>query len=98
MKFGGTSMGSADRMRAAAEIISKQQSECPVVVVVSAMSKVTDLLLETLRHAEVSDRAAVDANLRMLRNRHVQACNELMSEAPPTARFHEAAVSAVQSL
>lgn len=98
MKFGGTSMGSAERMRAAAEIISRQQRECPVVVVVSAMSKVTDLLLETLRHAEVSDRAAVDANLLTLLNRHVQACNDLLSGPPPTARFHEAAVSAVQSL
>jgi aspartate kinase len=98
MKFGGTSMGSADRMRVAAEIISRQQRECPVVVVVSAMSKVTDLLLETLRHAEVSDRAAVDANLRTLLNRHVQACKELLPEALSTAPFHEAAVSAVQSL
>lgn len=91
-------MGSADRMRVAAEIISRQQRECPVVVVVSAMSKVTDLLLETLRHAEVSDRAAVDANLRTLLNRHVQACKELLPEALSTAPFHEAAVSAVQSL
>ena len=49
MKFGGTSMGSADRIRVAAEIIAEQQKQRPLAVVVSAMSKVTDLLLETLR-------------------------------------------------
>jgi aspartate kinase len=37
MKFGGTSMGSAERMRAAAEIISKETGKRPVCVVVSAM-------------------------------------------------------------
>jgi aspartate kinase len=98
MKFGGTSMGSADRIRVAAGIISEQRRERPVVVVVSAMSKVTDLLLETLRHAEVSDRSAVDANLRTLLNRHVQACNELLSEPAAAVPFREPAVSTVQSL
>ena len=70
MKFGGTSMGSADRLRVAAGIISEQQKKRPLVVVVSAMSKVTDLLLETLRHAEMGDRAAVDASIEALRLRH----------------------------
>jgi bifunctional aspartokinase / homoserine dehydrogenase 1 len=38
-----------------------------VVVVVSAMSKITDLLLDTMRHAEAGDRAGMDANLAGLR-------------------------------
>ncbi len=78
MKFGGTSMGSADRMRVAADIIAKAQSKRPVVAVVSAMSKVTDLLLETLRHAEVGDRASVDAAIETLLKRHVDTARELM--------------------
>jgi len=98
MKFGGTSMGSADRMRAAVEIITQQQRARPVVVVVSAMSKITDLLLETLRHAEISDRSAVDTNLRTLLNRHIQTCNELLSEPASATRFRESAVNAIQSL
>ncbi|MCX6598822.1 MAG: aspartate kinase, partial [Acidobacteria bacterium] len=57
MKFGGTSMGSADRMRVAGEIVAREAKVRPVAVVVSAMSKVTDTLLETLRHAEGGDRA-----------------------------------------
>ena len=77
MKFGGTSMGTAERMRVAAGIIS-QQSDRPLVIVVSAMSKVTDLLLETLRRAELGDSASVDANLETLLKRHLQACEELL--------------------
>ncbi len=79
MKFGGTSMGSADRMRVAAEIISKERKKRPVVVVVSAMSKVTDLLLETLRHAEVGDRTSVDSSIATLLKRHTDTCKELIS-------------------
>ena len=79
MKFGGTSMGSADRMRVAAEIISKEQKNRPVAVVVSAMSKVTDLLLETLRRAEVGDRTSVDAAIETLSQRHIDTCRELLS-------------------
>ena len=52
MKFGGTSVGSAERMRVAARISAEQKRQRPAVVVVSAMSKITDLLLETTRHAE----------------------------------------------
>ena len=72
-------MGSADRMRVAAELISKEQKHRPVAVVVSAMSKVTDLLLETLRRAEIGDRASVDASIESLLKRHTDTCNELLS-------------------
>ncbi len=78
MKFGGTSMGSADRMKVAAELISKEQTKRPVAVVVSAMSKVTDLLLETLRRAEVGDRTAVDSAIETLQSRHVDTCKQLL--------------------
>lgn len=98
MKFGGTSMGSSERMRAAAAIIAAQQSQRPLVVVVSAMSKVTDLLLETLRRAELGDRAAVDSNIATLLDRHVVACQELLSEPAATAFFSDAAHAAIQSL
>mgnify|MGYP005863477333 CR=1 FL=1 len=52
MKFGGTSMGSAERIRVAAAICAEQRKVRPVLAVVSAMSKITDLLLDTLRKAE----------------------------------------------
>ena len=81
MKFGGTSMGDADRLRVAAEIIAEQHKKRPLVVVVSAMSKVTDLLLETLRHAEVGDRPAVESTIEALSRRHQEACQALPADA-----------------
>ena len=75
MKFGGTSVGSAERMRAAAEIVRAARSKQPVVVVVSAMSRITDLLLDTMKHAEVGDRAGIDTNIDLLRKRHHEAAS-----------------------
>src|ERR1035438_1235283 len=92
MKFGGTSMGSAERMRVAARIVQEEQKKRPVVVVVSAMSKITDLLLDAMRYAEAGNRAAVEANLANLRGRHEETCRDLLPErnqAKVTARIAE---------
>ena len=80
MKFGGTSVGSADRIRVAAALSAEQNKQRPVAIVVSAMSKVTDLLLETLRRAEACDQAGIDSNLEKLRRRHRDTCVELLPE------------------
>jgi len=77
MKFGGTSMGSAERMCVAAEICREQSAIRPTLAVVSAMSGVTDLLLNTLRHAEGGDEKRVEANVEQLLNRHLETCGEL---------------------
>jgi aspartate kinase len=92
MKFGGTSMGSAERMRVAAQIVQNEQGKRPVVVVVSAMSKITDLLLDAMRQAEAGNRAAVDAGLANLRSRHEETCRDLLpadSAAKVNARIAE---------
>ena len=78
MKFGGTSMGSAERIRIAAELAAAQRAERPTLVVVSAMSKVTDLLLETLRHAEGGDQEGLSGGLRNLEKRHAETCRQLL--------------------
>jgi len=85
MKFGGTSVGSAERMRASARLAAEEQRKRPVIVVVSAMSKITDLLLGTMRHAEAGDRAGMETNLAALRSRHADACRELLPETRQAA-------------
>ncbi len=80
MKFGGTSMGSAQRIRVAAELASTEQARRPVAIVVSAMSKITDLLLDSLRKAEAGDQADLDQNLQQISQRHALACKELLPE------------------
>jgi bifunctional aspartokinase / homoserine dehydrogenase 1 len=98
MKFGGTSMGNAERMRVAAQLIAEQHRRRPVVVVVSAMSKVTDLLLETLRRAELGDAAAVETNVRVLLDRHLEACDDLLREVASNADARRQTCEDVQSL
>jgi aspartokinase/homoserine dehydrogenase 1 len=93
MKFGGTSMGSAARIRVAAEISAEQHAKRPVLTVVSAMSRVTDLLLDSLCKAEAGDRADLDENLKQLYARHFDVCRELL----PPAR-QKAALTGVHAL
>ena len=80
MKFGGTSVGSADRMAVAARLSAEQRALRPVVIVVSAMSKITDLLLETIKRAETGDQAGIDSDIVKLRKRHRETCLELLPE------------------
>lgn len=87
MKFGGTSVGSAERIRVAAAISSEQYRTRPVAIVVSAMSKITDLLLDSLKKAEAGDEAALQSNLEKLQARHLDTCRELL----PLSKQQEAA-------
>jgi len=81
MKFGGTSVGSAERMKVACELIAREAAKRPVVAVVSAMSKITDLLLETTKHAEGGDQAGVARSLHELETRHFEAASALVPPA-----------------
>jgi aspartate kinase len=92
MKFGGTSMGSAQRIRSAAQICAEQRKKRPVVVVVSAMSKVTDLLLDTMRLAELGRSVEMEANLKQLEGRHVETCRELLTDAACSSAICEVGI------
>jgi aspartate kinase len=78
MKFGGTSMGSAERIRSAATLCEEAWRQRPTVVIVSAMSKVTDMLLEALRHAEGGDEGGLDRLLAQLDEKHRECCSQLL--------------------
>jgi aspartate kinase len=81
MKFGGTSVGSAARMKVSAGLAMSAAKTRPVAIVVSAMSKITDLLLDTMKHAEAGDRAGIESNIAALRQRHHEALVELLPES-----------------
>lgn len=86
-------MGSASRMRIAAQICAEAQKQGPVAIVVSAMSKVTDLLLSTLRAAEEGDRDGVKENIRIIEKRHAETCRELL---PPSRQ--ESVLASIHAL
>jgi aspartate kinase len=71
LKFGGTSLGDAARIRRAASIVAERLDQRPLVVV-SAMSGVTDTLLR-LANAALSERATAGE----LRARHHETLAEL---------------------
>ncbi len=86
MKFGGTSMGSAERIQVAGAICQTQKQQRPVLAVVSAMSGVTDLLLGTLRHAEAGDEAGIEASVQTLLARHEKTSRVLLRDPERCAR------------
>ena len=87
-------MGSAERIKVAAQLTAKEHAKRPVAVVVSAMSKVTDLLLDTMRKAEAGDEAGVDANLVQLVAKHETCCRELL----PAGEIQDQALTGVRGL
>jgi aspartokinase/homoserine dehydrogenase 1 len=79
MKFGGTSVGGGKQLRGVAAIVGRYREE-PLAVVASAMRGVTDLLLGVANAASASDRRAIRAALRELRERHYAAIEEALDE------------------
>ena len=81
MKFGGTSVGDAECFRKVKEIVLRAHREhLPVAVVVSAMSTVTETLLEASRAAAAGNQKVVDEKLEHLERKHLQVVEELFSE------------------
>ncbi|MDY7075443.1 MAG: aspartate kinase [Chloroflexota bacterium] len=79
MKFGGTSVGSAEALTQAANIVLEQaQAWDRLVVVVSAMSGVTDALIRGARTAASGDSQTYRAIVTDLRARHYRAVDTLL--------------------
>lgn len=82
MKFGGTSVGSTQAISTLCQITRDQKMAWNhVVVVVSAMSGVTDLLLNGAHAAARGDRAGASANADTLRQRHLTTLQALCGGA-----------------
>jgi aspartate kinase len=72
-KFGGTSVGDADRMAAAADIVLQASRRARVVVVASAMAGVTDSLVAAADAARRGERQLAVETLRAVLARHQAA-------------------------
>jgi aspartate kinase len=77
-KFGGTSMGGTDALNNVAKIIKSSTDE--QVVVVSAMSGVTDSLLEATNAALANERAKVKKTITDILNRHVETVEKIIQD------------------
>lgn len=79
MKFGGTSVGDVAAFERVSHVVSSQIEKRPVVVV-SAMTKVTDALLTAFDHAKKGDHAAAIASLELHFERHVEVALHFMPD------------------
>src|SRR6476469_930179 len=87
MKFGGTSVGDAACIRRAADIVVRAARETSVVVVVSAMSGVTNRLIAAARQAADGKASVADDLSAVLREQHVAAANVLVSNEADQAQL-----------
>jgi len=78
MKFGGTSVGDVERLREVTEIV-RSGRERRLVVIASAMSGVTDLLLSTAQSALRKENSKVGEAIEALSLKHTQIADVLVT-------------------
>lgn len=81
MKFGGTSVGDAACIARTAQIIAKAAKENPCVVVVSAMSGVTNRLIDAANKAATGDSGEGITLIGALQRQHASALEGLVTNA-----------------
>ena len=80
MKFGGTSVGDAACIARAAYIVKSAAAKASVVVVVSAMSGVTNRLIDAAHHAEAGLADVATRLVAELRNQHTKTLQTLVRD------------------
>jgi bifunctional aspartokinase / homoserine dehydrogenase 1 len=80
MKFGGTSVGDAACIARVAKIVKDAAEDGPIVAVVSAMSGVTNRLIDAANLSALSESKQVDVVFGSLRQQHETALAALVSD------------------
>ena len=84
MKFGGTSVGSVAALKQVTDIVKKSREQGnEVVIIASAMSGVTDLLLRGARRAEAGDVTTADQVRQEIMAKHTQVIETLLAGSEP---------------
>ena len=89
MKFGGTSVGNAECIARTAQIIAKGAREGRCVAVVSAMSGVTNKLIEAAKTAQAGDAQGATAITDALRTQHEKTLRELVRDETERERVRQ---------
>ena len=74
LKFGGTSVGSAARMKAVAELIADREQK---IVVLSAMSGTTNALLQMAEYIRIGNASGATDTLKELETKYRKECADL---------------------
>src|SRR5678816_2795035 len=99
MKFGGTSVGTADNIKRVIDIIRSAAAEGPCAVVLSAMQGTTDQLINAGRIAERGDDGYIEI-ISNIREKHTETIQALFSQEPNPRilDFVEATIHELESL
>ncbi|MGH9434569.1 MAG: aspartate kinase [Terriglobia bacterium] len=79
MKFGGTSVGNAERMQCVAELVREHAKRAEVALVVSAMGGVTDMLIRAAMGASRGDRDEWKGVRQEIARRHREVADSALS-------------------
>lgn len=81
MKFGGTSVGNPDAMQQAAQIVSKTRADWEhIVVITSALSGVTNMLLDSAVRASTGNLEKLAETEKALQENHFAIADSLISD------------------
>ena len=89
MKFGGTSVGDASCIARTAQIIAQAARESGCVAVVSAMSGVTNRLIEAAKAAQAGNAAEAESILDALEKQHETALSSLLPDEQKRAHLRQ---------
>jgi aspartate kinase len=81
LKFGGTSVGDAEAIGRLVRHVSAARQRGGAVVVVSALSGITDKLLQLASAAAAGDEAAIQAGVVELHERHERVARQVTADA-----------------
>jgi aspartate kinase len=101
LKFGGTSVGSGERIRRVAAIVADtvaQSENVFPVIIVSAMSGITDQLLRIAHYACSGKKSEYQEELIQLRQRHLAAVTEVTTDKEEHDQLLTALESALTGL
>jgi aspartate kinase len=88
MKFGGASLGDADRIRRVCDIVRSHRRRRPVLVL-SALRDVTDELIRIAHAAARGEHGPVERGLAAIEGRHRAVVSKLFAEPPRRAEALE---------
>ena len=89
MKFGGTSVGNSECIARTAQIIARGAKEGRCVAVVSAMSGVTNKLIEAAKTAQAGNVAGATTIIDALRAQHEKTLQELVKNESERERVRQ---------
>lgn len=97
MKFGGTSVGDGQRIKAVADLVhSRAQSGDSIVIATSAMSGVTDALIRSARSAAGGDAQMFLSSERALLDQHFAAIDRSVVDAAARQALRERTQNALE--